>query len=183
MFITTLKRILSVLSFASTICMVSLLLAGPAQAATSDTGGFGIGLQIGDPSAITFKDSLTENHAIDGGLAFNLNQWTLIYADYLYQMPGQFGNQNAFFARTTPYVGVGGMVVVSNASDYDTRNLRYFNSSSSSKIAFAARIPVGAEWRAPKVPIGVYVELDPGLVILPATYGFVQGGIGARFYF
>jgi hypothetical protein len=172
------------LSLVSTFCLVTLMFAAPAKAAMDSAGGgFGLGIQIGDPSAITVKDSISDNHAIDGGIAFNLSQWTLLYSDYLFQMPGVFGNQNAFVARTTPYVGFGAMVVISNEDTYDTQNLRYFNSSSSTKIAVAARVPIGAEWRAERAPIGVYLEIDPGLVIVPATFGFVQGALGARFYF
>ena len=45
------------------------------------------------------------------------------------------------------------------------------------------RIPLGAEWNPRSAPIGVYAELAPGIGLAPGTFGFVEGGIGARFYF
>jgi hypothetical protein len=166
-------------------CLMFALIGGAATSAhAADAGGnFGLGFQLGDPAAITIKDNLSETRAFDAGIAFNLAEWTLIYGDYLFKMPGLFGNKNSFVQQTTPYIGIGPMLVISNESVGDTRNQRYFSSSNSAKVALAARVPVGAEWRAPTMPLGVYLELDPGIVILPATFSFIQIGFGARFYF
>jgi hypothetical protein len=116
-------------------------------------------------------------------LSFDFARWFLVYGDWLYHLNGGFGHRNEVAAALTPYFGVGGLIVVSTKSDLDIHNERYFTTTSANKIAIGLRVPIGIEWRAPTIPLGVFVELVPGMTIIPGTYGFIQGGLGARFYF
>ncbi len=153
-------------------------------AAGAGTGGpFGLGIVLGDPSALTFKHELDQSRAIDGGVAFALSKWFLFYGDWLFHFRGALGQRSSFLAHTSPYLGIGGLMIISNQSDFETRREKYFSDSSSTKTAFGVRIPIGLEWRPAAAPIGVFIELVPGLGIIPSTSGFVQGGIGARFFF
>lgn len=165
--------------------ITTLALSTPAQAQKSSRAGgpFGFGIVLGDPSALTGRYNLGGARAVDGGLAFALDRWVLVYGDYLHLFPGAFGRQAAFLAQTTPYLGIGGMLVISSKSEAEVRKERYFDEDSSSRVGLGLRVPIGAEWRPRSLPIGVFLELAPGLTIFPGTSGFLQGGLGARFYF
>lgn len=162
------------------IFATALAIATPSQA---QGGPFGLGVVIGDPTAITGKYMFDNVQAMDFGLSFDLSRWFLLYGDYQHHFPGAFGRANAFFAHTTPYVGVGGLLVFSNREAWETRRWRYFSETSDSRMALGLRIPLGMEWRPPNVPIGVFLELVPGILIVPATYGYFQGGLGIRYFF
>ena len=145
----------------------------------SEGGPFGLGIVLGDPSAITARYDFSSEKAIDGGLSFFSNDWVLVYVDGLYKFNDGFGHSHSFFAQTTPYIGAGAVIVSSSKSRHD----RYFSGSDSANFALGIRVPLGAEWKPTRVPVGVFAEVSPGLVIIPGTYGFLQAGIGARYYF
>jgi hypothetical protein len=172
----------------STVCLITLVIGSPNAHAASGGGygpggPFGLGIVIGEPTGLTAKYRMNSEQAFDIGLSFDVSHWFLIYSDWLYHFPGGFGNKAPFFQQTTPYIGIGGLLIFSNRDEWETRHWRYYSTTSSSRTAVGVRIPLGAEWRAPSIPLGVFVELVPGLVIVPATDGFFQAGIGARFYF
>jgi hypothetical protein len=170
-----------------TACLVAITLqiSPEAKAVTGGAPGgpFGLGIILGEPTGITGKYFMNQDYAIDGGLSFDFARWFLVYGDWLYHMRGGFGSRTEVAAATTPYFGLGGLVVVSTKSDFDIHRERYFTDSSANKIAMGLRIPIGIEWRAPTIPLGIFAEIVPGITIIPGTYGFIQGGIGARFYF
>jgi hypothetical protein len=176
------KFVLSTLLFVTVAFATSVPATASAQN-MGQGGPFGLGILIGDPTAITFKYDLDSIRSINGGLSFDLNRWTLIYVDGIYHYPNAFGRPNPFVAQLTPYLGVGGLIVISNRSEFERRRDRYFNDERDGSLALGMRIPLGIEWRPPAFPIGVFLELAPGLTIIPGTYGFVQGGLGARFFF
>lgn len=148
-------------------------------AAHARSGGpFGLGLVIGDPTALTMKYDQSSNDAFDFGLAFNFDKWILVYGDYQYKFAGAFRSA----PQLTPYLGIGAVIVGSNRSLDDTRHYQYFTSTTSSKVAMGLRVPLGLEWR-PNAPIGVFIEIAPGVALIPATASFIQGGLGIRYYF
>jgi len=141
---------------------------------------FGLGLQIGEPTGPVFKLWLPDHRAIDGGLAFSLRNFFMIYADYLFHFPQGFGTSSEFLSQVTPYVGVGGVLFFSTKTGRVDRAL-YTQTGDST--AFGVRIPLGAEWMIPKSQFGLFAELVPGVGFFPSTFAFLQGGIGIRFYF
>ena len=172
---TPAKRILMAIALALSL--------SPITASAAQGGPFGLGIILGEPTGITGRYNMNRTNSVQGGISFNFDQWFLLYGDYLYNWPGVFGGQNQFVANLTPYVGVGGLIVLSNRNEVETRKYRYYTTTSSSKTAVGFRIPLGLEWRAPSFPLGVFLELVPGMTIVPGTNAFFQGGIGARFYF
>jgi hypothetical protein len=171
-----------------TVISLTLLLgaAVPARALASSPAGeggpFGLGVILGDPTGFTGKYMMSADRGVDFGLAFSFGDYTLLYADYLFHFPGAFGHSSTFASELTPYVGVGGLIAFSTDDRY-SRNRHEFFSDSHSSVGAGVRIPFGIEWRGPQVPIGVFVELAPGISIAPQTSGFLEGGVGARFYF
>lgn len=77
-------------------------------------------------------------------------------------------------------MGVGGLLVVTNR-DYN-KDDRFLGKKSGS-VGLGVRVPVGVEWQPGRPPLGVYLELVPGMAIIPKTDAFFQGGIGIRYYF
>jgi hypothetical protein len=75
------------------------------------------------------------------------------------------------------------MLVFATGSDRNNRGDRYFADNSSAAFALGMRIPFGLEWRPSEAPLGVFVELAPGLTLIPGTSSFFQGDIGIRYYF
>jgi hypothetical protein len=130
----------------------------------------GIGLILGEPTGLTGKFWNSSDRAIDGGIAFSFDRYVFLYSDYLFHFRG--------FSGVRPFAGIGGGLLISSGN----RKGKYFDDQSGS-FGLGVRIPLGLEWLIPEAPIGVFAEIVPGIGIIPSTYGFFQGGIGARFYF
>lgn len=170
--------------FVIILCLAAVFHVSQASAkSTTDRGGnFGLGLMLGDPSAITGRYTVDTKTAYQGGVSFFYKDWTQLYFDWLHLFENGFGKQTEFISQTTPYIGAGAVAVLTSSDRSVSRRSRYFDSSDET-IAIGVRVPIGAEWRPAQFPIGVFVELAPGLTILPGTYAFLQLGIGARYYF
>lgn len=180
-----------VLAFFLSLFLFRLCLFPSAFASTSDSvGQNGVGLFFGEPTGFTFKHWLgseaTVVNAIDAGIAFSFNDFLIFYSDYLWHFPKAIkvntGNKDAekFFQQLSPYVGVGGLMFIS-ANNVRSKPIYYTQKGST--MALGVRAPLGLEWDPKPSPIRVYVEFTSGIGILPSTFGFVQGGIGARYYF
>jgi hypothetical protein len=160
-----------------------LLGSTSALAATSHrpegNGTFGLGLILGEPTGIAAKYWIAHDRAIDGELSFSFNDYFLIQSDYLWHFHGLFGNRGEFVQNLEPYVGVGGTLFFSTTSTHT--NPTYFSDHGS--VGFGVRIPFGLEWMTPRAPFGIFFELAPGIGLIPSTFAFLQGGIGARIYF
>ena len=143
-------------------------------------GPLGLGIVLGEPTGLSAKYWLTSKHSLDFGLGYSFNSFIFVYADYLFHFPGAFGASSQFVAQLNPYIGIGGIFMGSTASS-GTRG-RYFTSDGSS-AGVGMRLPLGIEWTPGEPPLGIFIELVPGLGIIPSTFGFVEGGIGVRYYF
>jgi hypothetical protein len=153
----------------------------PARAQTPGSDRIGLGVVIGAPTAITGKYWTTNDEAIDFGLGFWSSSWILVYGDYHWYWPGLFGGKTKFSTQLLPYMGVGGGFV----SWPDRRDCGKWNCdrNGSGGMGIFARVPFGVEWYPGRPPLGVFVEISPGLTIIPGTSGFMDLGIGIRYYF
>ena len=142
---------------------------------------YGLGVILGEPTGITAKYWFDRRQAIDSTFSYSFNDYFLLYADYLYHFPRAFGRSTEFLSQLNPYVGVG-LELFIQTQDTGNQDRTYFRSDQGS-TGLGIRIPLGIEWRPGSPPLGVFVELTPGVGVIPATFGFVQGGIGLRFYF
>ena len=149
---------------------------------SASTGPFALGGVIGDPTAITGKYWLDTDRALDFGISFFEYNYVLIYGDYLFHFPGGFGQRNKFFSELTPYIGVGGLIA-SFSGDYYRNGRGYWRSDSRASLGLGVRAPFGVEWRPSRVPLGAFLELIPGIALVPGTDFFMQFGVGCRYYF
>lgn len=137
---------------------------------------FGAGIILGAPSGLVGKYWVQSDRAFDMGLAFYFGDLILVYGDYLFHFPHTFKSSEKFVNQLVPYVGVGAAAIF--WTGYPRRYL-----DTAGGFGLGVRIPLGIEWRPSDPPLGVFVELAPGVGIIPGTFGFLQGGIGARYYF
>jgi hypothetical protein len=163
------------------LLILSLLIFTLTQKSNAaESSGIGVGILLGSPTAITAKYWLDRQAALDAGIAFALSDYFLFYGDYLFHYPGAFKQKNKFVNELSPYVGVGGIVAFANSNRID--NDRYLGRTTGT-LGLGVRIPFGIEWIPSKLPIGVFLELVPGISIIPATSVLFQGGLGIRYYF
>jgi len=109
---------------------------------------------------------------MDFGLAYSLDDYLVLNADYLVHtssLSGVLKTQESFFKRTRAYVGIGGAILLSA------------NSRNKNSTVLGVRVPLGLEWTLS--PVGIFLELDPSIGLLPSTSGSLGGTVGARYYF
>lgn len=125
--------------------------------------GYGLGLIVGEPTGFSAKMWLGSNTAIDAGLAWSLTEDKFhLHADYLIHsfelIPVEYGQLPLYF-------GVGA-------------NLGF-----GKDMWIGARVPLGLAYLFEDVPIDVFLEVAPGLALLPDLDFTMGGGIGCRYWF
>lgn len=165
--------------FALSLLMIAAI-SIPTFANAKTGGNFGLGIILGAPTALTGKYYMGQEEAIDFGLAFDLDDYILLYGDYLVHFPGGLGRSSRFASELVPYIGIGPVLVLD--ADDRRRNDKYFDDPNDD-FGLGVRIPFGIEWMAPRFPLGIAVEIVPGIIVIPGTDAFVQGGVAFRYYF
>lgn len=150
------------------------------SARNSQGGDFGIGVILGEPTGFSAKKWLDGTHAVDFGLAYSFGNSFTFLSDYLWHFPGFFGRSSEFSRNLSAYLGVGGTLLIFSGSHWHGR---YGHKYDSGSLGLGLRIPFGAEWMIPSTPLGLSLELVPGMLLAPETDVFVQGGVALRFYF
>ncbi len=129
----------------------------------SSPKNFGLGVMFGEPSGLTGKLWTTKNMAFDAGVAWSFkNDIVYIHINYLFHhfelvevKKGSFGI----------YYGIGGAVVI-------------FDS-----VHVGARVPLGLEYVFPGNQFEIFLEIVPGIALIPETDFYLSGGVGVRYYF
>ena len=134
---------------------------------------------MGEPTALTAKVWTRKNEAFDAAIGYDFNDFFLLYADYLWHFPEWFAKASIRSGTLQPYLGVGGILWFDTASN--RARPTYFTNNGS--VGFGVRGPVGIEWLPGKPPLGLFAEIVPGVGIVPGVFAFIEGGVGARYYF
>ena len=131
--------------------------------AVAQDKGFGLGILLGEPSGLSGKMWVSQVNAIDAGLAWSFKNsgFLHIHADYLWHFPDVISSSE----RLVISAGLGGRL----GTGHDA--------------VLGVRIPFALAWWPRGVPIDLFLELAPGLDLLPATEFEMQGGIGIRWFF
>lgn len=148
----------------------------PSGSATS--GDIGLGAMFGEPTGLTLKSWTSRRTAFDVGVAYSFSGFFEILGDYLWHFPGAFANasRGRVSSEFVPYVGIG------VEAFFDTEDANAGGRRDSSNAGFGLRLPLGLEFLPTGAPLGVFAEIVPGLGLAPATFGFLEGVVGARFY-
>lgn len=145
---------------------------------------FGVGIQLGYPSAVTAKYMLRPDQGIVAGLGgltgFNYAVGALeLHVDYVWH-PNLITSGDQY--AVTWFIGAGGTVVVFG---FPTNQIpigieyNYYPTS----VWLGARMPLGLNVALSQLPFEVYAEADPQLLLFPGI-GFGMGAaIGGRAYF
>jgi hypothetical protein len=154
-------------------------------AAPATTGGFGLGLQAGSPSALTLKFAgahesgfaLGVGAGFGYGSTFRTSLW--LQADYLIHLATLIDSDGVDLAV---YGGPGVFASIFGANYgfgyagnpwYD--NVDY--------IGVGVRLPVGLSLAFDKFPLELYAQFDPAIGVFPAVGFGLGGAVGFRVYF
>jgi hypothetical protein len=174
-----------------TLATLAIMSTQATRSQATEVGGsrsFGLGGQIGDPTAVTAKLFVGGSHAFDFGLGFggwgygwcrdgngnsyrcgDVNHNFSVHMDYLYEE--NIVNRTN---RLDWYVGFGGRLIT---SAYGSNQLGH-------DAMLLARVPLGLAltFRRPDF-LEVYLEIAPAIVVAPPADFTIDVGLGARAYF
>jgi hypothetical protein len=127
--------------------------------------GFGVGVELGQPTGLTLKDYISSDHAWDLGIAwaFYNGSYITVHADYLLH---NFGIIRVKEGQCGLYFGIGAYVGIGN-----------------NWVGLGARIPLGINYIFRGTPVEVFLELVPSMSLFPATGFGPSGALGIRYYF
>ncbi len=149
------------------LSILSLFAGGAAHA--ERPGDIGLGIILGEPSGLSFKAHLDDRHAFDLALDFSfLDEALHVHGDYLVHFPEWMRGVRGGYWR--PYVGLGAKV-------------RIVDHKGRSGDGLSVRIPFGLSWSPKGPPIDVFLEIVPGLKLLPETDPDFDAGLGVRWWF
>ena len=161
--------------------------AGATAHATEVGSGrnFGLGFQLGDPTAFTGKAFIGSGNAIDFGLGFSGfgDRCRDANGHYYYgcngyghdfSLHGDFLWQDNLVRQQVKldwHIGVGARFIFWDAFDHGY-------------VDFIARMPLGLDlyFQRPSF-LEVFFEIAPGIVIVPFAWFDLDADIGVRFYF
>lgn len=183
------------LSRAIPLLLALLLLVGgsrPAAAAPGEIGvtrhptglegvpeGFGIGLQVGEPSGLALALRRDEVTNLQAAVAWSFSDARLhVNADYTRAL-FVFETEDAPNVRFPFYVGLGGRVRVSGDNGGSSNNNRRGDDEGSS---IGARVPIGITVLPREQRVDVYLEGAPVLLVLPEADVGWDAALGVRFY-
>jgi hypothetical protein len=172
-------------SIKSILTALTLGAAALTANATPASEGFGIGVILGSPSGLSLKIPASPANSINVIAGWDLDdndgRWEndeccssfYIGGDYI------FYNYNLIRVnqgRMPLYYGPG-----LNASFWNGPNGP--NDDDNDNFRIGLRIALGLEYQFATAPFDIFVEIAPGVTVVPATYAYVSAGIGTRFFF
>ena len=141
---------------------------------------FGLGIELGAPTAINGKYFLSGDRALDfgiGELFSYVDRYGFdIYGDYLFH-PVSLASTEAF--ELPLYIGPGIRFL-----DFEDRSGPVYDTA----FAIGFRVPIGISFDFNNVPLDVFVQLVPTIDFFSGyarhtVYPFIEGSIGVRYWF
>ncbi|WP_114418235.1 hypothetical protein [Marinospirillum perlucidum] len=138
-----------------------------------------VGLVIGEPTGLTAKKWLDDDRALTAGLGWSLGRDTEVYlsADYLFhedQWLDSVTLPRELDGRLAPYWGVGGRFELDDEAPRENQDDDW---------VAGVRFPVGLTYLFAQSPFDVFIEIAPGMDLLPSTDLRIEAALGGRFYF
>jgi len=156
----------------SKIVLIGVLLAMvSAQGLAQDR--FGLGLIVGEPTGLSMKYWLDDEHAIDGAAAwtFSDNDSFELHGDYLWHNFDLIVPESTS-GKVPVYYGLGARV-----------KFKDDNGHHDDKAAFGIRVPLGIGYLFAEAPFDLFAEIAPILDLTPDTDLEINAAVGVRFYF
>ena len=125
--------------------------------------GFGAGVIFGEPTGLSLKSWMSSKTAVDAAVTWSaVDDFLYIHADFLIH---NFNIIDVSDGQLPLYFGLGAKVGFGQ------------------DVIFGARIPIGLDYMFSGAPIDIFVEIVPGLTLLPEPGFDIDGGIGIRYWF
>jgi len=143
------------------VVLLAVLWTVPARA---DSGQFGLGLIVGQPTGITGAYDLSDKSAIDAavGLALFDGRDFYVHVEYLYT---PFTLVHGGDLDLSAYLGIGGWLVAAGDA------------------VIGVRAPFGLSLDFNTAPIQIFAEASVLVSLVPEVRGTVRGAAGFRYYF
>lgn len=147
------------------IVLLATIVAGSCIGAGTAQEGFGIGIILGEPTGISFKNWLSPSTAIDGAAAWSFEGHDALHlhADYLFHSDKLANDFEG--GKLLLYYGIGARLKLQNNS------------------RLGIRIPFGVEYLLNASPLDFFLELVPIMDLAPETELQFNGGFGVRLFF
>ena len=132
-------------------------------------GSLGAGFILGQPTGLSFSYIVSHDNFSEFALAWAIPGRFHFNADFLFQWDLETNREEFEIelpGRFVFYSGPGISFEIDNTSPY---------------IGLKADLGLRYEFKGD--PIDVFLEIAPGVRLLPSTTAFMEGGIGGRFYF
>ena len=130
---------------------------------SAQDSGFGVGAIFGEPTGLSLKSWLSSKNAIDAAVAWSsIDDYLYLHADFLIH---NFNVIDVSDGQLPLYFGIGAKVGFGN------------------DLIFGARVPIGLDYMFSGAPVDIFVEIVPGLTIVPGIDFDIDGGIGVRYWF
>jgi hypothetical protein len=130
---------------------------------SAQDSGFGAGVIFGEPTGLSLKSWLSSKNAVDAAVTWSsIDDFVYLHADFLIH---NFNVIDVSDGQLPLYFGIGAKVGFGN------------------DLVFGARIPIGLDYMFSGAPVDIFVEIVPGLTIIPAFDFDIDGGIGVRYWF
>jgi len=140
----------------------------PTASTSSESGRFGAGIIVGEPTGASLKYWLNDTMAVDGafGWSFHDDSDFYLHSDVLWH---NFDLIPVSQGRLPVYFGVGGLV-------------RFRDNNEDNQVGI--RVPVGLSYMPDdNLPVDIFAEIGPAIDIAPDVQGEVTGGVGIRYWF
>lgn len=131
---------------------------------SGQSGGFGAGVMIGEPTGISLKHWLSRTNALAGGLAWSLGKHDAfhLHGDYLWH---DWDLIKVDKGKLPLYYGVGVRLLFADNAHFGIRGV------------------LGLDYLLADIPLDIFLELAPVFDLAPSTEFRFNGGLGARYFF
>ena len=155
------------------IAVVTILIAVSGVRAED---GLGVGVIVGEPTGISIKKWISQEHALDAALAwsFSGNDSFQFHMDYLIHN-FKLLKVDAKNGQLPVYFGIGGRVKLK-----DNQNDKNHNNNDPQ---IGVRVPFGICYLFAEQPLEIFAEIVPILDVVPDTDFDINAAIGIRYYF
>jgi len=157
------------------------------ETAQAGHGPFGLGVLLGEPVGMSIKLFVAPDHAFQLGLGYDLilRDAGVVTLDYVWHPIAISANRTLVL---TWHIGIGGSLGVWPAGhDYDCRDADPVlpgiqPACRTAWVQPGVRAPLGFEVVFRDLPLELYAEFAPGVLVYPMIEFLAQGGFGARWY-
>lgn len=182
--ISSLTMLAAISAFAADV-KAQTTIASVRPSASDQSGDLGFGLVVGEPTGLTLKKWTTPNQAFDLALSYSFFSFFELSGDYLWHFTKAIEQltNGKVSSEFVPYAGIGGALLFDISDTGRSDGGPVFRRGDRSDVAFGVRVPLGLEFLPRQTPLGIFAEIAPGLGLTPTTFAYLEGGVGARYYF